>query len=50
MRTRSMAMSPGRIVYVNYGTPADYEQLQRMGVSVERGDCTGPLRRVVARH
>ena len=29
-----MAMSPGRVVYVNYGTPADYEQLQRMGVSV----------------
>jgi N-acetylated-alpha-linked acidic dipeptidase len=24
----------GPIVYVNYGTPADYEQLQRMGVSV----------------
>ena len=34
MHTRSMAMSPGPIVYVNYGTPADYEQLQRMGVSV----------------
>jgi N-acetylated-alpha-linked acidic dipeptidase len=24
----------GSVVYVNYGTPADYEQLQRMGVSV----------------
>jgi N-acetylated-alpha-linked acidic dipeptidase len=24
----------GPIVYVNYGTPADYERLQRMGVSV----------------
>jgi N-acetylated-alpha-linked acidic dipeptidase len=24
----------GPIVYVNYGTPADYEQLQRMGISV----------------
>src|ERR1700684_384647 len=24
----------GPVVYVNYGTPADYEQLQRMGVSV----------------
>jgi N-acetylated-alpha-linked acidic dipeptidase len=24
----------GPIVYVNYGTPADYEQLQRMGVSL----------------
>src|SRR6202012_4426814 len=24
----------GPVVYVNYGTPADYEQLARMGVSV----------------
>ena len=24
----------GPVVYVNYGTPADYEQLQRMGISV----------------
>ncbi len=24
----------GPVVYVNYGTPADYEQLERMGVSV----------------
>src|SRR5690242_10298824 len=24
----------GPIVYVNYGTPSDYEQLQRMGISV----------------
>lgn len=25
----------GRLVYVNYGAPADYEQLERMGVSVK---------------
>ncbi len=25
----------GAVVYVNYGTPADYETLQRLGVSVE---------------
>lgn len=25
----------GQVVYVNYGTPADYERLEKMGVSVE---------------
>ncbi len=40
----------GPIVYVSYGTPADYERLQRNGSFRERCDCTGPLRRVVARH
>ena len=33
--TRSTATSTAPLVYVNYGVPADYEQLERMGISVK---------------
>ena len=38
------------LVYVNYGLPEDYEELDRLGVSVERRDRHRPLRRLLARH
>ena len=38
------------LVYVNYGTPDDYEELERMGISVQGRDCDRALRRIVARH
>ena len=31
--TRATATSPPTLVYVNYGMPADYEALARMGVA-----------------
>ena len=34
-RTRTTAMSPAPLVYVNYGVPADYEELERRGISVK---------------
>ena len=40
----------GRLVYVNYGRPEDYEVLDRLGVSVKGADRHRALRRVVARH
>ena len=40
----------GRLVYVNYGRPQDYEVLDRLGVSVKGADRHRALRRVVARH
>ncbi len=38
------------LVYVNYGVPEDYDQLDRLGVSVEGRHRHRPLRRLVARH
>ena len=32
------------LVYVNYGRPEDYEQLDRLGISVPRRDCHRALR------
>ena len=32
---RSTATSPAPLVYVNYGVPADYEELERLGISVK---------------
>ncbi|MFN8579932.1 MAG: PA domain-containing protein [Gemmatimonadaceae bacterium] len=34
-RTRAMVMPTGPLVYVNYGVPADYELLERNGISVK---------------
>ena len=33
--TRSTATSPAPLVYVNYGRPEDYEELDRLGISVK---------------
>jgi N-acetylated-alpha-linked acidic dipeptidase len=38
------------LVYVNYGVPEDYEQLDRLGVSVKGRHRDRALRRFVARH
>ena len=40
----------GEVVYVNYGMPADYEELDKAGVERQRQDRAGPLRRRLARH
>ena len=38
------------LVYVNYGRPQDYDELDRRGISVKGRDRHRALRRVVARH
>ena len=38
------------LVYVNYGLPEDYEQLERLGVSVKGAIVDRALRQVVAGH
>ena len=40
----------GPLVYVNYGVPDDYEQLERRGISVKGAIVHRALRRFVARH
>ena len=40
----------GELVYVNYGVPADYEELERRGIDVQGQDRHRALRRIVARH
>ena len=40
----------GPLVYVNYGVPADYDELARHGVSVKGADRHRAVRRIVARH
>ena len=38
------------LVYVNYGVPADYDELEERGIDVKGQDRHRPLRRFVARH
>ena len=38
------------LVYVNYGLREDYEQLDRLGISVKGSHRHRPLRRILARH
>ena len=38
------------LVYVNFGIPEDYEQLERLGISVKGRNRHRPLRRLLARH
>ena len=40
----------GELVYVNYGVPADYEELAKRGIDVKGKIVDRPLRRLVARH
>ena len=40
----------GRLVYVNYGRPQDYDVLDRLGISVKGADRHRAVRRIVARH
>ena len=40
----------GPLVYVNYGRPADYEELERRGVSVKGAIVIARYGAVVARH
>ena len=40
----------GQLVYVNYGVPADYDELAKLGVDCQRQDCHCALWRKLARH
>jgi N-acetylated-alpha-linked acidic dipeptidase len=40
----------GELVYVNYGVPEDYEELERRGIDVKGKIVHRPLRRLLARH
>ena len=38
------------LVFVNYGLPADYDRLYRMGISVKGKNCNSQIRQKLARH
>ncbi len=40
----------GPLVYVNYGLPEDYDELDRLGISVKASSCPRAVRPLLARH